>query len=65
MGVRWEYLDAEGEPLGRPEPFADRAGAEDWLGEVWSELLDTGIEQVELHDEDGGRTLYRMGLREA
>jgi hypothetical protein len=64
VGFRWSYLDVEGRDIGRSEPFAERAGAEEWLGEAWPELVERGVEEVALLDEDAGRTLYRMGLRE-
>jgi hypothetical protein len=65
VGFRWDYLDAEGRDVGRSEPFAEREAAEEWLGEAWPELLERGVEEVALLDEDAGRTLYRMALREA
>ena len=61
----WRYLDVAGDDLGESEPFAEREAAETWLGESWSDLLQRGIEEVVLEDRDQGRTLYRMGLREA
>jgi hypothetical protein len=61
----WRYLDAEGREVGSSEPFQDRAEAEAWMGDAWSALLGDGVEQVALVDRDEGRTLYRMGLREA
>jgi hypothetical protein len=59
----WRYLDASGTETGSSDRFDDREAAEAWLGETWAELLDRGVEEVAL--TDGGRTLYRMGLREA
>jgi hypothetical protein len=61
----WRYLDAEGREVGTSEPFADRAAAEGWMGEAWSDLLGRGVEEVVLVDRDRGKTLYRMGLRES
>ena len=61
----WRYLDREGRDAGVSEPFGDRAEAEEWMGEAWSDLLARGVETVALVDRDDGRTLYRMGLREA
>ena len=63
MPFAWAYLDAEGREAGRSEAFDDRQGAEDWMGGAWEDLLEQGHEQVELLDLDGGRSLYRMGLR--
>jgi hypothetical protein len=34
------------------EVFPSQADAESWLGENWRELLDSGVEQVALLDED-------------
>lgn len=61
--LEWRYLDAEGRDAGASEPFDDREGAEAWMGDAWSDLLDRGVEEVILVDPDRGRTLYRMGLR--
>ena len=61
----WRYLDAQGGDVGTSEQFADRASAEAWMGEAWSDLLGRGVEEVVLVDREGGRTLYRMGLRES
>lgn len=60
----WRYLDVAGDDLGQSEPFEDRQDAEAWLGETWAGLLQRGIEEVALEDQDRGRTIYRMGLRE-
>src|SRR5690606_19035930 len=49
-------------PLSR-EVFTSQADAESWLGENWRELLDQGVEQVTLLNED--RVEYRgMSLRQ-
>jgi hypothetical protein len=61
----WRYLDVAGDDLGESESFEAREAAETWLGESWSGLLSRGVEEVALEDRDRGRTLYRMGLREA
>jgi hypothetical protein len=61
----WRYLDAEGQDAGISQPFEDRAAAEEWMGEAWSDLLARGVEEVALFDREGARTLYRMGLRPA
>lgn len=58
----WGYLDADGQDVGRSEPFADRQAAEAWLGDAWPDLLSRGVERVALFE--GDRELYRMGLRE-
>jgi hypothetical protein len=61
----WRYLDAAGAETGTSDTFDDREGAEAWMGEAWSSLLARGVEEVALIDRQRGRTLYRMGLREA
>lgn len=62
---QWRYLDAAGAETGSSEPFEDREAAEAWMGDVWSELLANGIEEVALIDRERERMVYRMGLREA
>ncbi|WP_067175983.1 hypothetical protein [Microtetraspora niveoalba] len=56
MTWRWRYEDANGgEVTGRELPreiFSSQADAESWLGENWRELLDSGVEQVSLLDDD-------------
>ncbi|GLW97123.1 hypothetical protein [Microtetraspora sp. NBRC 16547] len=56
MTWRWRYEDANGgEVANRDLPkeiFTNQADAESWLGENWRELLDSGVEQVSLLDED-------------
>jgi len=62
VSLRWEYLDGAGKPCGRSKSFPERDAAEEWLGQAWQELADAGVTEVELRDEDGGETLYRMAL---
>lgn len=70
----WEMLDADGAPLREgslSEEYADQrfpsqADAESWIGEVYSELLDEGVEAVVLHVTEGesDRLVYGpMSLR--
>ncbi|MEV0149932.1 MULTISPECIES: hypothetical protein [unclassified Nonomuraea] len=66
MTWRWRYENAHGsEVTDRPLPrevFPSQADAESWLGENWRELLESGVEQVALLDED--RVEYQgMSLR--
>ena len=61
----WAYLDEAGEEVGRSEGFADREAAEAWMGQSWQDLLDRGVEQVALEDDERGSRVYRMGLRES
>ncbi len=58
----WRYLDAAGHDVGSSEEFGDQAAAEAWLGDSWRELLDRGVETVELTDDED--VVYRMSLRE-
>jgi hypothetical protein len=62
--LRWRYLDKAGREFGTSAAFGDRAAAEAWMGEGWAGLLEAGVEEVALVDEDDDRILYRMGLRE-
>ena len=60
----WAFLGEDGEEVGRSGSFPDREAAEDWMGESWQDLLERGVEEVALQDEDRGNRVYRMGLRE-
>ncbi len=59
---RWRYLDSSRNEIGSSDPFERREDAESWMGDAWSDLLERGVENVELVDAD--RRLYEMGLRE-
>jgi hypothetical protein len=61
----WRYRTAAGDELGESDRFADRASAEAWLRRSWEDLLEQGVAEVELVDEDGGGSVYRMSLRES
>ncbi|MFI6295530.1 hypothetical protein ACIBEJ_28320 [Nonomuraea sp. NPDC050790] len=56
MTWRWRYENANGsEVTDRPLPrevFPSQADAESWLGENYRELLEAGVEQVALLEED-------------
>ncbi|GAA2382903.1 hypothetical protein [Nonomuraea africana] len=56
MTWRWRYENANGgEVTDRPLPrevFPSQADAESWLGENYRDLLELGVEQVALLDED-------------
>jgi hypothetical protein len=65
MTWRWRYENANGGevtdgPLPR-EIFPSQADAESWLGENWKTLLNSGVEQVALLEDDkveyGGMSL--------
>lgn len=66
MTWRWRYENANGgevtdSPLPR-EIFPSQADAESWLGENWRALLNSGVEQVTLLEDD--KVEYRgMSLR--
>jgi hypothetical protein len=55
---RWVLEDAEGQAVdvaGHSQPqrgFPTQADAETWVGETWRDLLDAGVEQVRLRDDD-------------
>lgn len=66
MPYRWRYEDAAGnERTGPQETFDDQQEAELWLTDSWEELLDDGVEQVTLLDEDDAPVYGPMGLRAA
>ena len=60
----WVYLDRSGREVGRSKGFPDRQAAEDWMGQAWEELLESGVVEAALEDEERGRRVYRMGLEE-
>jgi hypothetical protein len=60
MTWSWRYESPEGTtPADQPErsqEFPTQADAETWIGESWQELLDGGVDQVSLLEED--RVVY-------
>lgn len=66
MTFTWQYLDAAGKPMTRPEPmsFTNQSDAESWLGEQWRELRDLGVLSVVLL-RDGQRVYGPMSLEAA
>ncbi len=60
MPWSWRFEAADGGPVdGQPErsqAFPTQSDAETWIGETWRELLDTGVDQVSLLEED--RVVY-------
>ena len=56
MPWSWRYEDAEGSPVERADlpaqTFPTQADAETWIGETWRQLLDGGVEQVTLLEDD-------------
>lgn len=67
MAWTWRYEDSSGAVVvpaeGAPtaEPFSNQADAESWIGETWRELLDAGVAQVTLLEDDH-RVYGPMGL---
>ncbi len=55
MPWTWRYEKADGEvvSLGLQDAiFASQGDAESWLGENWRALLESGVDQVTLLDDD-------------
>ena len=67
MAWLWRYETADGAPVEAegipPESFPTQADAETWIGEIWRELLEAGVEQVTLL-EDGREVYGPMALTE-
>ena len=63
----WRLEDADGQEVQADEEYADQrfasqADAESWVGEIWAELVDAGVDQVMLLEHD--RVVYGpMSLR--
>lgn len=60
---RWRFEDANGAELPAPDSatpegprFTCQSDAESWVGEVWRELVDKGVDQVTLLE--GDRMVY-------
>jgi hypothetical protein len=61
MAWVWRYENTAGEtvsPEDAPpgESFPTQADAETWIGEIWRELLESGVEAVTLLED--GREVY-------
>lgn len=61
MAWTWRYEAADGtrvNPATAPvaEDFPAQGDAESWVGEVWRELLDSGVDAVSLLEDD--RVVY-------
>ncbi len=52
MAFSWRYENQDGELAGTSAEFAEREAAEAWIGEAFDDLLEQGIEQVNLFDGD-------------
>lgn len=66
MGWLWRYEAADGSTppveAAQSQSFPSQADAETWIGEEWRTLLDSGVEQVSLIEDD--RVVYGpMSLR--
>lgn len=69
MGWTWQLTTQPGvDPVGgQAQPaggFPSQSEAESWVGEVWRELLDAGVDSVTLY-EDGRRVYGPMSLHES
>jgi hypothetical protein len=56
MAWSWRYEDENGAeiaPVGAPtaESFPTQSDAESWLGEIWRELLESGVAAVTLLED--------------
>ena len=54
MAWTWRYETADGSPATNAvsQEFPTQADAETWIGEAWRELLDSGVDQVTLLEEE-------------
>lgn len=56
---RWRFEDSSGREVAIDEghpTFPSQSDAESWVGEVWSDLKDQGVDQVTLFE--GDREVY-------
>jgi hypothetical protein len=70
---RWRFEDASGAEVRLPEDgatggaggFPSQSDAESWVGEVWQDLLEDGVDQVTLFEADrevyGPMSLHTQG----
>jgi hypothetical protein len=61
MSWTWQYQSEQGTPTPQSaaqpaEGFPSQADAETWVGEVWRDLLDEGVDSVSLFED--GRLVY-------
>lgn len=52
MAWTWLLETADGQERGRSEEFESRGDAESWLGEAYPELLEDGVDQARLYEDD-------------
>ncbi|GHG74088.1 hypothetical protein [Streptomyces griseocarneus] len=51
----WRFEKADGSetpPALEPEEFTTQGDAESWIGENWKDLLEGGVDQVRLFEDD-------------
>jgi hypothetical protein len=68
MAWTWRYEGTGGTPVSArtappAESFPTQSDAESWLGETWRDLLDAGVAQVSLLEDE--RVEYTMPLTPA
>ncbi len=60
MGWKWRFEDSSGNEVSVEEydghEFPAQGDAESWLGEVWRDLVDAGVDAVRLFED--GRDVY-------
>jgi hypothetical protein len=67
MAWEWRFEKTDGtaaEPATDPGDFGTQGDAESWIGEIWGELLEQGVDQVTLL-EDGTKVYGPMSLHAA
>lgn len=55
MAWTWRFETADGAeaaPAVQPEEFTTQGDAESWIGEEWKALLEGGVDQVRLFEDD-------------
>ncbi|MEV5243552.1 hypothetical protein AB0K89_31235 [Streptomyces cinnamoneus] len=68
MAWTWRFEKADGTetvPPVEPEEFTTQGDAESWIGEEWRALLDGGVDQVRLFEDDTEIYGSPMSLHEA
>lgn len=58
MAWTWRYERSDGTPVDNDvsQAFPTQSDAETWIGESWRDLLDGGVDQVSLLEEE--RVVY-------
>ncbi len=52
MSWSWTYEDADGNDVGRSPAFDSRGDAESWVGEAFADLVEEGVDQVRLLEDE-------------